>query len=108
MAEFDLESVIKKGVEEAINKPVYGGKSITEWAAIGMKAPRWISVKERLPEKNGRYLVCDKNGEVYSAEYEKNRPDSEWTDDYEGYLDMEVTHWMPLPERPEEVTTDDP
>jgi len=56
----------------------------------------WISVKDRLPEKNGRYLVCE-NGEVYSAEYEKNRPVSEWTDDYEGYLDMMVSHWMPLP-----------
>ena len=61
----------------------------------------WISVKDRLPEKNGRYLVYE-NGVVYSAEYEKNRPDSEWTDDYEGYLDMMVSHWMPLPEPPEE------
>ena len=60
----------------------------------------WISVKDRLPEKNGRYLVYE-NGEVYSAEYEKNRPDSEWTDDYEGYF-MKVSHWMPLPEPPEE------
>lgn len=61
----------------------------------------WVSVKDRLPEKNGRYLVCE-NGEVYSAEYEKNRPDSEWTDDYEGYLDMMVSHWMPMPEPPKE------
>ena len=60
----------------------------------------WISVKDRLPEKNGRYLVCE-YGEAYSAEYEKNRPDSEWTDDYEGYF-MKVSHWMPLPEPPEE------
>lgn len=61
----------------------------------------WISVKDRLPERNGIYLAYD--GEYISTvEYEKGRPDSEWTDDYEGYLDLLVTHWMPLPEPPKE------
>lgn len=61
----------------------------------------WISVKDRLPERNGIYLAYD--GEYISTvEYEKGRHDSEWTDDYEGYLDLLVTHWMPLPEAPKE------
>ena len=50
MAEINMQAVIKSGVEKALNKPIVDGKSITEWAAIGMKAPRWISVKDRLPE----------------------------------------------------------
>ena len=67
---------------------------------------RWISVKDRLPERNGIYLAYD--GEyIGTVEYEKCRPDSEWTDDYEGYLDLIVTHWMPLPEPPKEVTPDE-
>ena len=61
----------------------------------------WISVKDELPKTNGTYLVYDGEN-VYSAEYEKGRTVSEWTDDYEGYCDIEVTHWMPLPKAPED------
>jgi hypothetical protein len=82
--------------------------------------PEWISVKDRLPEKDGKYLCIRhrKNGirqfiEVYSFaknlykvdEYDfgnhKGKSgfysyDSEW-----GYLHQtDVTHWMPLPELP--------
>ena len=52
MATFDLEDVIQKGVEQALNKNKINGKSITQWAAIGMKAPQWVSVEDRLPEEH--------------------------------------------------------
>lgn len=81
--------------------------------------PEWISVKDRLPDKNGRYLCCydlgivsGKSIGIYS--FAKNLYkvdkydfkgmkrmgwydyDSEW-----GYGEMSgVTHWMPLPELP--------
>ena len=74
---------------------------------------RWISVKNRLPDSNGLYIVtaCDEGcaaGEgiwydtvVVTAEYYNGC----WTW-YEGGqeydLDGIVTHWMPLPEPPEE------
>ena len=67
-------------------------------------AGTWVSVDDRLPEKNGVYITfCDDEG-VFSALYERGRKQSEWTDDYEGYLDFDVTHWMPLPEPPKEVS----
>lgn len=102
MAEFDLESIIKRGVEKALNTPVHGGKTISEWAAIGIKnGGGWISVKDRLPEKNWVYIIY--NGEnVFPAYYERGRRKSEWTDNYEGYCDFEATHWMPLPAPPKE------
>lgn len=58
----------------------------------------WISVKDRLPEKHGWYLVF------------KHRRFSiaEWTGDCwynENDLpidDIVITHWMPLPEPPKE------
>lgn len=105
MAEFDLESIIKKGVEAAINKPVYAGKSITEWAAIGMKAPQWISVKDRLPVNYIKVLVAvtDVAGTFVAVVW---REDDNWNDDEGGWPNEDVTHWMPLPEPPEEVSED--
>ena len=74
-------------------------------------ATQWISVEERLPERNGTYIVtaCDE-GEPYDmiiwndtvvvcAEYYKGC----WTweeNNIEYSLDGIVTHWMPLPEPP--------
>lgn len=119
MAEFNLESCIKNGVEKALSMPVYEGKSITEWAAIGMKAQRWISVKDRLPEKRGFYLVycyMHSNKVVGFAPVLEDVDmfdfagvkESGWYE-YDGetgyYEFMGVTHWMPLPEPPKEVYT---
>ena len=56
------------------------------------EADRWISIKERIPAKTGRYLVTYSNGEVdacfYSYEFISGK--------------YEVTHWRPLPKRAEE------
>ena len=74
----------------------------------------WIPVEERLPERNGEYIVtaCDE-GEPYDeiiwndtvvvcAEYYKGC--WTWEENRTEYsLDGIVTHWMPLPEPPEEV-----
>lgn len=81
----------------------------------------WISVNDRLPNKNGKYLCCWKGciGDIlYISIYSfaKNLSkvdryvfqgkrksgwydyDSEW-----GYGEISnVTHWMPLPELPKE------
>lgn len=61
---------------------------------------KWISVNDKLPEKQGNYLVYTEEDGVFSAEYNPKRERSPWTDDYEGYCDLDVTYWMPLPEPP--------
>lgn len=58
----------------------------------------WISVKERLPEKNTKVLCYFK--------YEPNTPDVICENVYYGSgrwmsESSKVTHWMPLPEPPE-------
>ncbi len=67
----------------------------------------WISVKDRLPEEYGLYLICT-NGKVECA-YRENLifftcNNYIWNCDLTGGLcvipDEEVTHWMPLPEPP--------
>lgn len=68
-----------------------------------VEMPGWISVKDRLPEKDGVYLAFYDGYTVSSVWYERGREHSEWTDDYEEYCDLDVTHWMPLPEPPKKV-----
>lgn len=60
----------------------------------------WISVKDRLPEENGRYLCiwedCDK----------KNIDCVNFRDGFFPWEELLgerlITHWMPLPEPPKE------
>lgn len=81
-------------------------------------ALKWIPVSERLPEKDGRYLVFKrhwnntwfdvlgfaKNGERVSKYDLENAKDVWYGYDSEyGYFSVDsVTHWMPLPEVPKE------
>jgi hypothetical protein len=66
--------------------------------------PRWIPVKEKLPDKEGRYLVGD-YGDVLEAQFyltgQLRRPEWSTTDCYESEDLDHVTHWMPLPCPPE-------
>ena len=69
--------------------------------ANGVTVQEWISVKDRLPEESGYYLVFADNGrrEVlsYSKKYQAfNAFDDAYSEEYV----IPVTHWMPLPERP--------
>ena len=83
-----------------------------EEAIKHISANRWISVNDRLPDKDENYIVavCDEgfpDGEgiwystvVVVAEYYKGS----WTwydGGHEYSLDGIVTHWRPMPEPPE-------
>ena len=60
---------------------------------------KWISVKDRLPEKKGTFLVCTKNDFYGTKNIAKVRfYDGEWHGT--GGIWSNVTHWMPLPEPP--------
>jgi len=71
-------------IEDALNK------RIAELEA----ARRWIPVGERLPEEKQNVLALDRTGTAYHWEYSKCLSNI-----FVGYY----THWMPLPEPPEEV-----
>lgn len=70
--------------------------------------PEWISVEERLPEDSVFVLVVNDDGQMMIARYNHGVPRWEykytnydwdvWDDDLQG----PITHWMPLPEPPEE------
>ena len=57
---------------------------------------RWIPVTEKTPEYDMPQLVLNADGDALIANYAYG----EWFDTWG--QDVEVTHWMPLPEGPEE------
>ena len=68
--------------------------------------PKWESVKDRLPEHvRGNYLIL-LSGEIYAAKWEYD----EWNEKYAFRIDCQivpnVTHWMKVPEPPEEENYD--
>lgn len=69
--------------------------------ANGVTIQSWIPVTERLPDRNGVFLVCTKHdfyktAKVAKATFKKN---SRGFYGQGGYW-SNVTHWMPLPEPP--------
>ena len=79
---------------------------------------KWIPVTERLPEDRQRVLGWCGCGRLYhnilhfancledvSYDFEGNKNSGFWDHDNEwGFYEVtDITHWMPLPEPPEEV-----
>ena len=88
-----------------------------ENAELRARVPQWISVDDRLPEKDGAYLVTTNSfGDRQSVKFRWFAKDGENVDAYDlagqkdvwylydsecGYISINsVTHWMPLPQPP--------
>ena len=103
------------------NMAYWGEKPIYKFAdcllANGVTVQEWISVKDRLPEKDGAYLVTTNSfGDRQSVKLRWFAKDGENVDAYDlagqkdvwylydiecGYVSIKtVTHWMPLPQPP--------
>lgn len=68
------------------------------------KKPEWISVKDRLPERDRNVLVIDGHNSIrILAFWRKNGNEWEWiTETYGISRKNDVKMWMPLPELPKE------
>jgi len=83
-----------------------------------VEMPGWISVDERLPDRPGEYLTYHPKCGVQVVKFATNllaideydlagkaRPGWYDFDNEYGYYEWtDVTHWMPLPKPPEEVS----
>lgn len=104
------------------NSPCANGLMGNALSLLKAQEPGWISVKERLPERAGKYLVVSKTvlagllPHVKTALFLNNLRDNPqfeydgepnesgfYNGDGEGdWVERYVTHWMPLPEPPKE------
>ena len=60
--------------------------------------PRWINVKDGLPKKSGKYIVCTVKGSVYCTSAVISGDEACFKCD----INTHITHWMPLPKPPKE------
>ena len=69
----------------------------------------WVSVKDRMPDRSGSYLVVLENVFVsyltINVHY-WNAKDEYWSGSQAHSRIIGISHWMPLPEPPEEVNGD--
>ena len=108
-------SMIERG-ENNVHDPLFDDLTTLEINALkraycALERDRWISVEDRLPEKDGEYLFY---GDQYFVPDHNGDPDNykriksgywivnQSLPDYIG--NMIFTHWMPLPEPPKEET----
>ena len=65
--------------------------------------PQWISVKDRLPRLR-QWVLCKCRAGIYEVlRYEETCDGIQWHhDNSHNYMSGFVTHWMPIPEPPEE------
>ena len=70
---------------------------------------KWISVKDRLPDSDdGVVLAIAEYDDGWCTVLAWRSEKTGWASDDPLFQDgMDVTHWMPLPEPPEEVSGDD-
>lgn len=69
------------------------------FAKLEESIPRWIPVKDRLPEKR-KWVLCFCQANIIDVLRYEN---AEWHHDpTHVYMFEFVTHWMPLPEPPKE------
>lgn len=60
--------------------------------------PKWVSVNDMLPEKDGKYIVCTAKGSVYCTRFKAYGKSGSFQTD----INTHITHWMPIPEPPKE------
>ena len=64
------------------------------------KVPKWVSVKDRLPDKESMLCLVISDGDLYVSHWHWSGGGAWFFTD--GECDCNVTHWMKVPEPPEE------
>ena len=115
---------VREKLIEILRKPIFPNELVDPTEAVadylldsGVTVQEWVSVKDRLPDKTGRYLVL--KNRIAPDCLGGNRTDivilrffvdkgfrmpthiPDWINEE---INEEVTHWMPLPDTPKEVT----
>lgn len=82
-------------------------RRLLELAARALEQRQWIGVKDRMPEIGEKVLVYSKFGHVSDMTLQRHGGQNGYDvlifDPHGMKPGTDITHWMPLPEPPEEV-----
>ena len=98
----NIES-LKLGTTEFIHDWPYSTAEEAYLAGHADAQPKWISVDERLPEPWRNVLIGVAEPEKVLAPGYWNDRDKQWLYFWNDKEVPSVTHWMPLPEPPEDT-----
>ena len=70
--------------------------------ANGVTVQEWISVKDRLPEESGMYIVTANDGHAQRVSFVQWQKKNRMWNLTGARSYWRVTHWMPLPKPPKE------
>lgn len=117
MRMIDADALLKRYDETHVGPPGAARKLIEEAPTVG----GWISVKDSLPNEyeytyegdtysESGYYLChighDRDKAVWPEVLVGYTVNGKWHIEGDYMLDDKITHWMPLPEPPEEVSGD--
>jgi len=103
MAKITVEYLRELGRDLYFGKITY--KNLVELLNEKASEPEWVSVSDRLPETNSEVLCVKKNGLKLILSYHAGFDTLErkfywWAFDKWMDQNAQVTHWMPLPNKP--------
>lgn len=88
-----------------LNAYVYDFANAIEREVKAQAVPEWISVDDRLPNRQVNVLVASKHDFVCIASLTNNHKNNKFYDG-DGLAINSITHWMPLPDAPQEPAND--
>lgn len=95
-------AVVKTGIDvdkdELVRALNYDRNQYEKGYRDGLEASKWISVKERLPENRGQYIIYMRGQEPFVSWFDGDIFRSPSTVP----IKCLATHWMPLPQPPKE------
>ena len=89
--------------DELIKALQYDRKQYEKGYNDGLKADKWISCKEKMPEEDISILICSYRGTVSKATYNSDMGYFYIADSDLYYNELDITHWQPLPQGPREA-----
>ena len=95
---------VREKMIEILRKPIFPHELVDPTEAVadylldsGVTVQEWISVDDRLPEPKENAICINRHGDMMIGTY------TEWGWMFPCYYEK-PTHWMPLPDIPEEGT----
>ena len=89
-----------KQIDKKYKKGLQNGESVCIiWGGENIKM-EWIKTSEKLPEQYQQVIYYFRHTGVSCGKYERTS-DGDIFHSLNGFLCDDVTHWMPLPEPPE-------